>query len=170
MTQLNLLRLVGNYTFTNSNITTSKVYNYRDGNGNITNINKDESRPLQGQSKHIANISLVYKDNKNGFDAQLAWVYTGRKIEQLSLYYGLDYWARATNFMDFSAEKKINKHFSVYAKVHNILNTKTIVEIIQSNPYQSGTSALPFQDRSDRILVQSDYSKQSFFLGIKYKF
>ncbi len=162
--------LVGNYTFTNSNITTSKVYNYRDGNGNITNINKDESRPLQGQSKHIANISLVYKDNKNGFDAQLAWVYTGRKIEQLSLYYGLDYWARATNFMDFSAEKKINKHFSVYAKVHNILNTKTIVEIIQSNPYQSGTSALPFQDRSDRILVQSDYSKQSFFLGIKYKF
>ena len=162
--------VMANYNFTNSSITTQKVWYYRDASGNITNENINQTRPLQGQSKHIANISLVYKDTKHGFDAQLAWVYTGKKIEQLSLYYGLDYWARATNFLDFSTEKKINKHFSVYAKVHNILNTKTIVEILQSNPYQSGASALPLQERSDRILVQQDYSKQSFYLGIKYKF
>ena len=162
--------VVANYTFTNSEITTPKIYHTRDASGNITDINKDQTRPLQGQSKHVANISLIYKDTKHSFDAQLAWVYTGRRIDQLSLYYGLDYWARATNSMDFSTEKKLNKHFSIYAKVHNILNTKTIVEIMQNNPYVSGSQALPAQEGTDKILVQKDYSQQAFYLGIKYKF
>ncbi len=163
------LGIVANYTFTNSSITTPKVSYYRDVNGNLTSETLNQTRPIQGQSKHIANISLVYKDTKHGFDAQLAWVYTGRKIEQVSAYYNLDYWARATNYLDFSAEKKINKHFSIYAKVHNILNTKTIVEVLQSNPYVN-SQLVPLQTESDRILVQKDYSKQSFYLGIKYKF
>ena len=156
----------GNYTYTHSRITTSKRIYGRDASGGIINTEGSQTRPLQGQSDHIANLSLIYKNAQSGVDAQLSWVYTGKRINIVSPYKDLDYWQRGTSQLDFSAEKKFkNTHFSVFTKVTNILNNPIIVELLKPNTLQN----LPDQNRTDRILVQKDILQQSYLVGIRYK-
>jgi TonB-dependent receptor len=158
--------VTGNYTYTHSRITTTKRIYGRDANGNIVNSSGTQTRPLQGQSDHIGNLSLIYKNPKAGFDAQLSWVYTGKRINIVSPYKDLDYWQRGTSQVDFSAEKKFGKsHFSAFAKLTNLLNNPIIVEVLKPNTNQN----LPEQTRTDRILVQKDILQQSYSFGIRYK-
>lgn len=105
-----------------------------------------------------------------GLDAQLACIYTGRKITFVSPYRDLDYWQRSTTQLDFSLEKRVRKHFTVYCKVTNLLNTPVLVEIMQPNIYKTGKFALPIQTRDDRVTVQKDYYGQNYLLGIRYNF
>jgi outer membrane receptor protein involved in Fe transport len=164
----------GNYTYTHSAITTTKRVYYRDKNGNIQNAppvtaeyptSPTQTRPLQGQSDHIGNLSLIYKNVNLGFDAQLSWVYTGARINIVSAYKDLDYWQKATSQLDFSTEKKFGKSVSAFVKVTNLLNNPIIVEILKDNT-QKGN---PEQTETDRILVQKDVFNQSFLVGIRYK-
>ena len=160
------LGISGNYTYTNSKITTTKRVYGRDASGSITNSESTQTRPLQGQSDHIANLSLIYKNANQGFDAQLSWVYTGQRINIVSPYLGLDYWQRGTSQVDFSAEKKFaNTHFSIFAKLTNLLNNPIIVEVLKPNISQN----LPDQSDPNRILVQKDILQQGYLFGIRYK-
>jgi len=158
-----------NYTFTNSEITTAKKLYYRDGNGSLTSTLVNQTRPLQGQSAHIGNFSLLFKDSKNGLDAQLAFVYTGRRISQLSPFYGLDYWQRGILQLDFSAEKRIHKKLFLYTKITNLLNSPLVVEVLLPNTYRTGRQQIPIQDNDNSIVVQRDYYYQTYLLGIRYK-
>ena len=154
----------GNYTYTHSRITTTKRVYGRDANGSTIVTNEQQTRPLQGQSDHIANLSLIYK--KSGFDAQLAWVYTGKRINIVSAYKDLDYWQRGTSQVDFSAEKRFGGgRFSVFAKLTNLLNNPIIVDILRPNTLVG----YPDQDRKDRITVQKDVFNQTYLLGLRYK-
>jgi TonB-dependent receptor len=156
----------GNYTYTNSKITTTKRVYGRDASGSISNSDGTQTRPLQGQSDHIANLSLIYKNANMGVDAQLSWVYTGQRINIVSPYLGLDYWQRGTSQVDFSAEKKFaHTHFSIFAKLANLLNNPIIVEVLKPNISQN----LPDQSDPNRILVQKDIIQQSYLFGIRYK-
>lgn len=164
----------GNYTYTKSSITTTKRVYYRDANGFIQNAPPatpeyptppTQTRPLQGQSDHIANISLIYKNAKLDFDAQLSWVYTGKRINIVSPYKDLDYWQRGTSQLDFSAEKRLLKNFSVFVKMTNLLNNPIIVEILHPNTL----GGLPEQTQDDKILVQKDVFQQTYLAGIRYK-
>ncbi|MBK0381801.1 TonB-dependent receptor [Pedobacter sp. SD-b] len=159
----------GNYTYTHSNISSNKGLYYRDTNGNLTTIYVEQNRPLQGQSAHIGNFSLLYKNVKQGIDAQLAAVYTGERIAQLSLYRNLDYWQKASTVLDFSAEKKISKHLKIYAKANNLLNTPYEVIIKQPNRFTTGKLALPAQNNNSYILTQRDLYQPSYLLGLRYK-
>ena len=153
----------GNYTFTKSSITTQK----RTIEANGTPGSVDVTRPLQGQSKHIANVSLIYKNSKYGIDLRLSWVYTGERINIVSAYYGLDYWQRPTSQLDFSGEKKLGKRFVIYAKATNILNSSTIVEI--RSPLPAYFQDKPGQSRTDRTLVSKDIFGQNYLLGLRFK-
>ncbi|WP_288428250.1 TonB-dependent receptor [uncultured Spirosoma sp.] len=155
----------GNYTYTHSRITTSKRVYGRDASGNIVNSIENQTRPLQGQSDHIANLSLIYKSVAHGFDAQLSWVYTGRRINIVSPYKDLDYWQRGTSQVDLSAEKRFGGHFSVFGKFQNLLNNPVIVEVMKPN----NLGNLPEQTRPDRILVQKDAFGQTYILGLRYR-
>jgi outer membrane receptor protein involved in Fe transport len=155
----------GNYTYTDSKITTSKLFYTKE----FVALTTSQTRPLQGQSPHIANASILYKNQKIGLDAQLACVYTGKKITYVSPYKDLDYWQRRTIQLDFSLEKTIFKHFTIYCKVNNLLNTPVIVEILQPNEYRTGKFALPIQTSDDRVVVQKDYYGQNYVLGFRYK-
>jgi Outer membrane protein beta-barrel family/CarboxypepD_reg-like domain/TonB-dependent Receptor Plug Domain len=156
----------GNYTYTNSKISTSKKVYGRDQSGSIVNSTATQTRPLQGQSDHIGNLSLIYKNTNQGFDAQLSWVYTGQRINIVSPYLGLDYWQKGTSQLDFSAEKKFgDKHFSVFTKLTNLLNNPIIVEVLKPNTNQN----LPDQNDPNRIVVQKDVLQQSYLIGIRYK-
>jgi hypothetical protein len=154
----------GNYTYTESSITTLK----RTIEANGVPGNQEVTRPLQGQSKHIANVSFIYKNPKYGIDVRLSWVYTGERINVVSAYYGLDYWQRPTSQLDFSGEKKIGKRLVIYAKVTNLLKSATIVEI--RSPLPDYFKDSPEQKRSDRVLVSKDVFGQSYLLGLRYKF
>jgi TonB-dependent receptor len=159
-----------NYTYTSSTITTSKILEYQATlPDNSTTIKKDlvnQTRPLQGQSDHIANVSFLYKNPVVGFDAQLSWVYTGRRINLVSPFKDLDYWQRGFSQLDFSAEKKIFKKFQVFAKITNLLDTPLITEVISPNYLNADA---PAQDGKDRIVVQRDEFHQTFLMGLRYK-
>ncbi len=161
----------GNYTYTHSRITTTKRVYGRDANGSTVVTEAQQTRPLQGQSDHIANLSLIYKNQRMGFDAQLAWVYTGQRINIVSAYKDLDYWQRGTSQVDFSAEKRFGggkgtaSRFSVFTKLTNLLNNPIIVDILRPNTL----TGYPDQDRTDRITVQKDVFQQSYLLGLRYK-
>lgn len=160
-----------NYTYTHSNIPTVYKY-YYDGPSGATStlINKD--RPLQGQAAHIGNISLLYKDPKSGIDLQLATIYTGKHIVYLSQYgtpnASMDYWQRGTTVLDFSGEKRIGKHFSIYVKLNNLLNTADIIEMYFP-PTQNIKADFPdAAKRSDRTLVEKKRFGQTYLAGIRY--
>ena len=155
----------GNYTYTKSSITTTKRVYGRDASGSTVVTEVQQTRPLQGQSDHIANLSLIYKNPTLGLDAQLAWVYTGKRINIVSAYKDLDYWQRGTSQVDFSAEKRFGGRVSVFAKLTNLLNNPIIVDILRPNTLVG----YPDQDRTDRITVQKDVFCQSFLLGLRYK-
>jgi len=151
-----------NYTYTRSRITTSKII--KGAAAPVT-----ETRPLQGQADHIGNLSLLYKDPKLGLDIQVAFVYTGKRISQVSLYYGLDYWQRASGQLDFSLEKRISKQFSFYAKVNNITNTPRKVDLLQPLSSVAASNRPPEQESGNKILVQKDIYKISFLAGFRFK-
>jgi len=155
-----------NYTYTDSKITTLKSI---DINNVVTHI--DQTRPLQGQAANIGNASLLYKDQKNGLDAQLSLSYIGERIEAVSNYYGLDTWERPSTFLDFSAQKKVGRHFIIYVKANNLLNTPFELIIKQNNTYNySGIAKYPFQKSPDYTTVEYDQYYARYNLGVKYNF
>ena len=170
--------LTGNYTYTHSSITTTKRVYYRAANGSLSNADAGQAtaeyptaptqtRPLQGQSDHVGNLALLYRNELQGFNAQLAAVYTGRRINTVSPYRDLDQWQRATTQLDFSTEQKLPHHLTAFLKITNLLNTPTVVEVMQY-PTASLLTA-PEQTRSDRILVQRDTYNRTYLLGLRYR-
>lgn len=162
--------LSANYTYTKSGITTDKNFYYRDANGQLTTKTVQQKRPLQGQADHIGNVSLLFKNGKSGTDVQLAFVYTGKRIAQLSPYYNLDYWQDPFQQLDFSLEQRIIKRFSFYAKVNNLTNAPRKIFILQPNTFITGNNRLPEQEDADKILVQQDVYKLTFLAGFRFKF
>jgi outer membrane receptor protein involved in Fe transport len=160
-----------NYTYTHSNIPTVYKYYYTGPQG-ATFILITKNRPLQGQAAHIGNASLLYKDPKTGIDLQLAAIYTGRHIVYLSQYgtpnASMDYWQRGTTVLDFSGEKTIGKHFSVYAKLNNLLNTADIIEMYFPPTQNIKTEFPDAAHRSDRTLVEKKQFGQTYLAGIRY--
>jgi TonB-dependent receptor len=161
-----------NYTYTHSNIPTLYKYYYRDSSGSETSKVILRNRPLQGQAAHIGNASLLYKDPKSGIDLQLAAIYTGKHIYYLSQYgtpaNSMDYWQRGTTILDFSGEKTIGKHFSVYVKLNNLLNTADIIEMYFPPTANIKTQFPDAAQRNDRILVEKKKFGQTYLAGIRY--
>jgi len=156
------------YTFTQSEITTTKIVRFRGTDGNFTSRLEDQTRPLQGQSQHISNLSLLYKNTKTKTDVQLAFVYTGRRIISVSPYLDNDIWQQGFLQMDLSMEQGFGKRFIVYAKVNNILNTPLRAEIYLQNTFNPEQA--PYIDASKSVLVREDFYRQIYFVGVKYRF
>lgn len=160
-----------NYTFTKSSITNDSMI-LSDAATRQTKY-VSETRPLQGQSNHIGNLSLIYKGPKIGLDVQIALVYTGERISFISPYLGLHYWQSPTTQLDLSFEKRIIKKLTVYGKINNLTNAAFELSLHQSyNTYlkSSGSRALALQtDPDNRIIIQQDFYKASYLFGIRYK-
>ncbi|RBL88731.1 TonB-dependent receptor [Chitinophaga flava] len=157
-----------NYTFTNSSITSNKALWYREDDGNITQRTVTQQRPLQGQSKHIGNLSLLYKDTHSGFDAQLAMVYTGERIDIVSQYLNNDIWQKGFVQLDFSTEKRIWKNLYAYAKIGNLLNTPYELFIKSANTEKSA-AGVPQQEVGKNISVRKNTYGQTYLLGLRFK-
>ena len=165
-----------NYTYTHSQITTDKLLYYNNPTKGNTDTLVNQTRPLQGQADHIANLSLIYKDDKMGLDVRVSAVYTGKLISQVSPDYNLDYWQMPMTRLDLSFEKKLSKkiNLAVFGKVNNILNTGLVIRIEQPLPPGATSTSnafyLPEQNDANSILVEKELYGQSYLLGLRYKF
>jgi len=158
-----------NYTYTHSAITTSKQLNFSIPGGTSSRM-VDQERPLQGQSKHIANLSLLFKDDNHlGLNAQLAFGYTSRRINTVSQFLDNDIWQKDFEQMDFSIEKRLVRHWYLYAKVNNILNTPYELEIRQPYLNKGAANAAPFQEQGKNTFVRKDTYGANYLLGVKFK-
>lgn len=156
-----------NYTYTQSEITTPKIERFRNEDGDLTSRNVDQTRPLQGQSAHLGNISALYKNNKSGTDAQLSFVYTGRRIAIVSPFKDNDQWQRAFLQLDFSIDQKITKGLVGYCKITNLLNTPYVLEIPASNEIAARQEP-HLQEDSDRVLSRYDIFQRTVLIGLRY--
>jgi len=160
----------GNYSYTKSSITTSKLVYTKDGNGNYIIYNSTQTRPLQGQSDHIGNLSLLYKSIKNGIEAELSWVYTGQRIEIVSPFKNLDYWQNPTSQLDFSLNVKASKKVTLFVKATNLTNNPLVLELhTAANGYYFNNINYPDQNNTKAIIVRKDTFNQTFFLGFRIK-
>ena len=119
----------GNYTYTYSNIKTTKIYTSTDAAGVTTSVSKLQDRPLQGQTGDVVNLSLLYKNDKQKVFVQLAYTYTSKTLALVYSNYGYDYYQQPQSFLALSGEKQVSKHFTLTAKVNNLLNTPTTIKI-----------------------------------------
>lgn len=168
--------LKANYTYTNSSITTPKSKRIRNAQGDLETITVNQTRALYGQSAHVANLSLLYKDTEHGFDGQLAASYTGGRINTVSQFVDNDLYQKGFVQMDASLEKRIGRAnpgranpgrgFLLFAKANNLLNTPTEIFIKNVN---SKNSDIPNQDIAGKTLIRRDFYQRSYVLGIRYK-
>lgn len=155
-----------NYTYTKSSITTNKIVMNPAGSDHPFAL-VEETRSLQGQSDHVGNISLLYKNTKKKWDGQLVMNYTGERLAVVSPYQGADQWMRPMAVMDFSLEKGFNK-WIVFLKVNNILNTAYQLRV--DKPI--GFADYPYAHQSNPTQyanIRRDLYGQSFRIGARFK-
>ena len=152
-----------NYTYTYSKITTSKR-EYKEGSAEYKS-GVTQSRPLVNQAPHTANISLLYKDTENGWNAQLASSFTGAKLALVSPFKDADQWDKAMLGLDLSAEKQFKNGFSIFFKANNLLDAKReryLKTVNESNLEYEG-------QKSDKTIVGTYQYGRTFLLGVRYK-
>lgn len=122
----NWFGIKANYTFTHSSITTQKMHEVVAADGTVSTEYKDQTRPLFGQASHVFNCSLLFKDAKHGWDGQLAFSYTGKRLAAIERMYENDRWDAGIAQLDFSVEKAFKCGLSLFLKGQNLLNTPMI--------------------------------------------
>lgn len=100
MKYFNWFGIKANYTYTHSSITTSK--RIMEGN-DVKSVS--QTRPLFGQAAHVANLSLLFKSTKYGWEGQIAGSYTGKRLSDISNWYNDDIWEDGYMQLDASVEK-----------------------------------------------------------------
>jgi TonB-dependent receptor len=157
-----------NYTYTHSSITTPKSKRIRNEKGDLETIRVNQTRPLYGQAAHIANLALLFKDAKNGWDVQLAGNYTGKRIVTVSQFIDNDFWQKGFAQLDFSLEKSFKAgKWAVYLKTNNLLNTP--MEYYMKSGYNN-RDAIPEQDKaSGETLIRKDFYQRTYLFGVRWK-
>ncbi|MCC5918342.1 MAG: outer membrane beta-barrel protein [Cryomorphaceae bacterium] len=174
-----------NYTFTDSRIESIKRTrteitedNYDQltplqretlGIGDTTLLNVMQSRPLQGQSRHIGNLSLFYRNKKKGFNAQVSMVYTGSRIAVVSAGLDTDWWMREMIQLDLSIEKTFAKNFVAFVKIANLLDTPYELYIKRPHMPQVGINELQ-PNSATETLVRRDFYHRNILFGVRYNF
>jgi outer membrane receptor protein involved in Fe transport len=158
----------GNYTYTHSAVTSNKAQPYIKTNGTHDTNYPSETRPLQGQSAHVANAALLYRNAKSGTELQFNWQFTGKRIALVSPYYGMDYWQKGLHMFDVSGEQRLTKKFTLFVKVQNLFNATNKVYV---NKLPSNLTNMPFQDpASGKFISQTGRYGQNYQLGIRFDF
>jgi TonB-dependent receptor len=162
----------GNYTFTQSEITTTRLFNYDNpdlaSSEKVLVKNVNQTRPLNGQAKHVANFSLLYKDMKNGWDGQVALSCTGDRLYAVSRYLDNDIWQGGYFQLDASLEKKFKLGLSLFLKLTNLLDTPMVLYLKKQNA--SNNAVEGYENYENGTLVRRDYYGQNLQIGGRYEF
>ncbi|HKI47022.1 MAG TPA: hypothetical protein VKA08_16960, partial [Balneolales bacterium] len=104
-----------------------------------------ESRPLQGQSNNVANLSLMYNDHPLALFGQLDVQYIGKTLSKVTEFYHADYYQKPQLSLAASLEKSLGRHLTIFGKFDNLLNTPSVLHtnhglIVGRNTYGSSYS------------------------------
>jgi len=162
----------GSYTYTASNITRMKKLLTRadpnDPSSNLVTVTRPEDGPLEGQSKSLANVNLLYKNMPGNWLANLSFIYTGKRIDLVSPWYGLDYWQRQNITVNLSAEKKLGNKFKLKLSASNLFNNGVIDDVLVPNPNGTG-NILPGQNQVNKITILKQDFSAYYQLGLSYQ-
>ena len=142
--------LSGNYTYVSSAIRVPKTYNVTDADGHPALLHTELDRPLQGQARNVANVSLLYRVRPARFYAQLSYQFTDRTLQVVNPA-GPDYYLQPQSFLALSLEKGVSRRFTAFGKFNNLLNTAATLQV--------GTSTL---------VVQRDETRADYLVGLRY--
>lgn len=160
-----------NYTYTNSDITTSKMHVIANPDPNaetkILTEYVNQTRPLFGQAAHVINFSLLLKDKSDGWDGQLAFSYTGDRLSIVSRYLNEDTWQAGYTSFDASIEKRFNKGLTVFAKASNLLDSP-MIQYIREN--DKNVQYVNVERYHKGILSRRELYGQNILIGLRYKF
>lgn len=167
----NRFGIKANYTYTHSAITTNKTIETAnpdpDAETTIITRTVKQTRPLFGQAAHVVNLSLLYKDVKRGWDAQLAFSYTGKRLIVVSRFLDNDSWQDGYPQLDASMEKKFGTSgWSIFAKASNLLNLP-IIEYIEKNSRNENLTDV--ERHKGGVLERKERHGSSFLLGVRFK-
>lgn len=159
-----------NYTYTHSKVTTTKVKNIENPDPSapdrIKQIEVEQTRSLNNQAAHVANLSLLVKTK--GWDGQVAFSYTGERLYAISRFENNDIWQAGYVQMDASIEKNFKNGIAIFGKASNLLNTPMIQFLKKQNT--SNENIQGYETYKSGTLVRRDYYGQTFQIGMKYKF
>lgn len=151
-----------NYTYTHSSITTNK----REMQGSEV-VTKSQNRPLCGQAAHVANVSLLFKDTRHGWEGQIAYCYTGKRLSEVSSWYDDDIWEDGCHQLDASVEKTFGKlHLTVFAKAKNLFDTP-VVRFVNQGSHTANVDSL--RDNDGNVVERKEWRGQSFSLGVRWR-
>lgn len=149
-----------NYTYTHSEITTSKLY--MDGNETKETT---QTRPLYGQAAHVANLSLLFKSTKYGWEGQIAGSYTGKRLSEISQWIDDDIWEEGYFQLDLSVEKSFKFGLSIFAKASNLLDMP-LLRFIQNGPMSEDVQSERTKDGC--VIERREWHGQSIMVGLRY--
>jgi TonB-dependent receptor len=143
--------------FGNFGVTGNYAYNYSDVE-DTSKINRlmptqhtTEHRMLTGAAVHDLNVSFLYRNTKAKLNAQLAYQYLGKTLVGIYPDNGDNYIQQPMSFLAFSADKGIGKHFTIFTKLNNLLNTHTTVVL---HNFQNG----------------NEVTKATYLAGLRYNY
>jgi TonB-dependent receptor len=137
--------LSGNYAYNYSDVSRRKVDRFDPAARVI------ESGMLTGASVHDLNVSLLYRNKKAGLNAQMAYQYLGKTLVGIYPDNGDNYIQQPLSSLAFSADKSIGKHFTIFTKLNNLLNTHTTVVL---HNFENG----------------NEVTKSTYLLGVRYNY
>lgn len=149
-----------NYTYTYSRITTDK--RTMQGNDIIT---VKQHRPLFGQAAHVANLSLLYRNDRLGIDAQLTGSFIGKRLADISNWLDNDIWENEYFRMELSADKSWDCGLSLFVKATNLLNLP-LVRYIHQGEHTDGVDAVRYRGN---VLERKEWYGQTITVGFRYK-
>jgi TonB-dependent receptor len=124
--------IIYNRYFGNFGINANYAYTHSDVNGRKldprTGDTTYQHRALQGQPENEFNLALEYKNDKAKFFIQVAYQYNGRTLYRVNPDLGYDYYQQPQSFLSLSVDKGISKHFTLFGKFNNLLNTATVIK------------------------------------------
>lgn len=160
MKYFNWFGIKANYTYTHSKITTDK----RIMEGSEVRTQK-QSRPLFGQAAHVANLSLLFKSTKYGWEGQIAGSYTGKRLSDISNWYDNDIWEDGYFQLDISVEKSFKCGVNIFAKASNLLDVP-LYRYIQNGPR---TANIDYERHNGNVIERKEWHGQTIMLGVRYK-
>ena len=161
MKYFNWFGIKANYTYTHSKITTDK--RTMEGSEVIT---VRQSRPLYGQAGHVANLSLLFKSAKSGWEGQIAGSYTGKRLSEVSNYFDDDIWEGGYFQLDASVEKSFRNGVSIFAKASNLLDIP-LLRYTHKGPHTDGVTN--FERKDGHLIERKEWHGQTIMLGVRYK-
>ncbi|AHM61623.1 outer membrane receptor protein [Flammeovirgaceae bacterium 311] len=91
----------------------------------LNDPDRDESRPMYGQSPYLINSYLSYESETNRIAANLVYNVYGRRLAVIGGFSGIpDVYEQPRNTLDFNIKKGIGKHLAVKLAAQNLLNAR----------------------------------------------